>query len=141
MPRMQSLDLEKSDRSPGTVEKQSRVLEISSPLAPQQPSRLQRSVFTATMAGLVIFGVGCLVPGNTTSLFVSPAKSTICKSLHSSAINRSPFYYHVNSHGSNTPEDSALCEGMYAPSRAISHSGHIGLQDDSAETPKRSFFW
>ncbi|KAI0343369.1 alpha/beta-hydrolase [Trametopsis cervina] len=46
------------------------------------------------------------------------------------------FYSKVESHN-----DDTLCPGMYAKTRAISHSGYIGLQGDTLEQPKKSFFW
>lgn len=39
-----------------------------------------------------------------------------------------PFYHTVNTHDD-------LCVG------GVSHSGYIGLQGDTEDTPKRSFYW
>ncbi|KAJ3552169.1 hypothetical protein NM688_g4293 [Phlebia brevispora] len=48
-----------------------------------------------------------------------------------------PFYSVVTTHG----PDSTLCPGMYASGGAVSHSGFVGLQGDSEDTPRRIFFW
>ncbi|KAF8581123.1 alpha/beta-hydrolase [Ramaria rubella] len=43
-----------------------------------------------------------------------------------------PFYAHVTS-----PQDICPVENR----KSVSHSGHIGLEGDSEDKPKRSFFW
>ena len=52
------------------------------------------------------------------------------------AVDLSSFYSTVNVHDSHSEN---LCPGMYG--KAISHSGYIGLKDDTPEKPRRSFFW
>ncbi|KAJ7860287.1 hypothetical protein B0H13DRAFT_2355678 [Mycena leptocephala] len=42
------------------------------------------------------------------------------------------FYYRIS-------EVRGLCSGV--TNRTVSHAGHIGLEGDSEESPKHSFFW
>ncbi|EKM51076.1 uncharacterized protein PHACADRAFT_263045 [Phanerochaete carnosa HHB-10118-sp] len=84
-----------------------------------------RRRFSACSAVLVLVALGV-----TTIFFTFYGHLTraLVLSHHGGIKELGPFYHSVMTHDD-------LCAG------GVSHSGYIGLQGDSEDTPKRSFFW
>lgn len=84
-----------------------------------------RKRFSSCSAVLVLVALGA------TAIFFAfydhPARALVANQ-HGGVIELGPFYHSVKTHDD-------LCVG------GVSHSGYIGLNGDSEDTPKRSFFW
>lgn len=81
-----------------------------------------------------ILGLGAILLTAALFAFTSRAAS---KRQPTSIFELTSFFSTVRSHdGSNS---DALCPGSYG--EAASHSGYVGLKDDTPDSPRRSFFW
>lgn len=86
-----------------------------------------------------LLGLGAILLTGTFFIFTSqsvPPTNVAPRTEHLlPALDLSSFHSNVHFHD----DSDDLCPGMFG--NATSHSGYIGLRDDSPDSPRRSFFW